>query len=121
MTNPTPDTTGPGTDSGEEAYLTAEGYVEHLRLQAFATNSIADRQAYFNATSKWFQERHYRAPTSPVSVSEAAAVPEVAELIRAAQEVSNCTFNPVTMRDLALRAALEALATPPTDPARGEG
>lgn len=37
-----------------------EETIDELRLQAFRTNSDADRQTYFNAVSKWFQDRHYR-------------------------------------------------------------
>ncbi|WP_444551114.1 dATP/dGTP pyrophosphohydrolase domain-containing protein [Brucella vulpis] len=37
-----------------------EAAIDALRLKAFETNSDADRQAYFDAVSKWFQDRHIR-------------------------------------------------------------
>jgi hypothetical protein len=37
--------------------------VDRLRLRAFATNLEADRMAYFNACSRWFQNRHTAALT----------------------------------------------------------
>lgn len=40
--------------------LAEEGRIDALRLTAFRTNDPADRQAYFEAASKWFQDRHYR-------------------------------------------------------------
>lgn len=43
-----------------QALEEAEAAIDELRLQAFRTNSDADRQAYFDAVSKWFQDRHYR-------------------------------------------------------------
>lgn len=42
------------TDTSAEA-------VDRLRFQAFKTNLPEDRQAYFDAASKWFQDRHIRA------------------------------------------------------------
>lgn len=44
-----------------------EKRIDTLRIQAFKTNSNADRQAYFDAASKWFQDRHLRAlsPAEP--------------------------------------------------------
>lgn len=38
--------------------------VDRLRLKAFATNSEADRMAYFQACSRWFQNRHSAALTA---------------------------------------------------------
>ena len=38
----------------------AEREIDALRLKAFRTNAPSDREAYFMATSKWFQDRHYR-------------------------------------------------------------
>jgi len=37
-----------------------EREIDALRLKAFRTNAPSDREAYFMATSKWFQDRHYR-------------------------------------------------------------
>lgn len=37
-----------------------EEQIDALRLQAFDTNSEADRAAYFEAVNQWFQDRHYR-------------------------------------------------------------
>ena len=37
-----------------------EARIDTLRLKAFKTNDPNDRQTYFDATSKWFQDRHYR-------------------------------------------------------------
>jgi hypothetical protein len=37
-----------------------EREIDALRLKAFRTNALSDREAYFMATSKWFQDRHYR-------------------------------------------------------------
>lgn len=37
-----------------------EARIDDLRLKAFKTNDPIDRKAYFEATSKWFQDRHYR-------------------------------------------------------------
>lgn len=34
--------------------------IDKLRFRAFHTNSDADRQTYFDAVSKWLQDRHYR-------------------------------------------------------------
>ncbi len=42
------------------AELTEE-QIDRLRLVAFKSNAYDDRQAYFEAASKWFQRRHYRA------------------------------------------------------------
>jgi hypothetical protein len=50
-----------------------EGVIDQLRLKAFATNSPADRDAYFNACSKWFQDRHYRRLSPHTSKSEPVA------------------------------------------------
>jgi hypothetical protein len=38
-----------------------EEQIDKLRIAAFKSNAEADRQAYFAAASKWFQDRHYRA------------------------------------------------------------
>jgi len=37
-----------------------EACIEDLRLQAFRTNDLGDREAYFEAASRWFQNRHFR-------------------------------------------------------------
>lgn len=34
--------------------------IDALRLKAFRTNNDADRKAYFDAASKWFQDDIYR-------------------------------------------------------------
>lgn len=34
--------------------------IDALRLKAFRTNGDADRKAYFEAASKWFQDEIYR-------------------------------------------------------------
>lgn len=52
-----------------QALEEAEGAIDELRLQAFRTNSDADRQAYFDAVSKWFQDRHYRRMDADRSLS----------------------------------------------------
>lgn len=48
-----------------------EAEIDRLRLAAFKSNSLSDRDKYFAAASKWFQDRHYRrmnaAPPAPVS------------------------------------------------------
>lgn len=41
--------------------LEEEFAIDKLRFRAFHTNSDADRQNYFEAVSKWFQDRHIRA------------------------------------------------------------
>lgn len=50
---------------------TDEAAIDALRHKAFRSNSEADRQAYFDAVSKWFQHRHYRRMAHPDSSSEA--------------------------------------------------
>jgi hypothetical protein len=45
-----------------------EREIEALRLKAFRTNAPSDREAYFMATSKWFQDRHYRYMAAPDTV-----------------------------------------------------
>lgn len=49
-----------------------EKRIDTLRIQAFKTNSNADRQAYFDAASKWFQDRHLRAlsPAEPAQAEQ---------------------------------------------------
>ena len=37
-----------------------EQAIDAMRLKAFATNAPADREAYFAATSEWFQDRYSR-------------------------------------------------------------
>jgi len=37
-----------------------EAEIDRLRLVAFATNSLIDRNAYLEAAAKWFNNRHYR-------------------------------------------------------------
>jgi hypothetical protein len=49
--------------------LMEEERIDRLRLTAFKTNDPKDRQAYFDAASKWFQQRHYRRTASPGCVS----------------------------------------------------
>lgn len=44
----------------EQALEEEEFAIDKLRFRAFHTNSEADRQAYFDAVSKWFQDRHFR-------------------------------------------------------------
>lgn len=44
----------------EQSSLLPEQIAE-LQLKAFRTNLPEDRQAYFDAASKYFQDRHYRA------------------------------------------------------------
>jgi len=47
-----------------------EKRIDELRRQAFMTNSEVDRQAYFDAASKWFQDRHFRyMEAKPVDVA----------------------------------------------------
>lgn len=43
-----------------EELVAEEQRIDQLRLAAFKTNSGQDRQTYFDAVSKWFQDRHYR-------------------------------------------------------------
>lgn len=45
---------------GWQGIESEEAAVDALRLTAFKTNAPNDRQAYFDAASKWFQDRHYR-------------------------------------------------------------
>ncbi|MDH0127143.1 hypothetical protein N7376_24560 [Brucella intermedia GD04153] len=47
-------------NSTSEIERQKEAAIDALRLKAFETNSDADRQAYFDAVSKWFQDRHIR-------------------------------------------------------------
>ncbi|WPM82760.1 hypothetical protein R5W60_16600 [Brucella pseudintermedia] len=47
-------------NSTSEIERRKEAAIDALRLKAFETNSDADRQAYFDAVSKWFQDRHIR-------------------------------------------------------------
>jgi len=47
-------------NSTSEIERQKEAAIDALRLRAFETNSDADRQAYFDAVSKWFQDRHIR-------------------------------------------------------------
>lgn len=44
----------------EVALEDEEFAIDKLRFRAFHTNSDTDRQAYFDAVSKWFQDRHIR-------------------------------------------------------------
>ncbi|MCX2696672.1 hypothetical protein [Ochrobactrum chromiisoli] len=57
--------------------------IDKLRFQAFQTNSEADRQAYFDAVSKWFQDRHYRR----MDAERALSSQTVAEQSAAARDV----------------------------------
>lgn len=68
---PASNSSGDGADEQE---------IDRLRLQAFKTNSAEDRSAYFNAVSKWFQDRHYRRMAQPVTASDERA----AEALRVA-------------------------------------
>ncbi|WP_323008972.1 hypothetical protein [Paracoccus sp. (in: a-proteobacteria)] len=52
-----------------------EDRIDELRLKAFKTNSPDDRQAYFDATSKWFQDRWYRRLDAERALSPAATEP----------------------------------------------
>lgn len=47
--------------AGDALDAELERHIDGLRLKAFRTNAPDDRQAYFEAVSKWFQERDYRA------------------------------------------------------------
>ncbi len=47
--------------------------IDKLRFRAFHTNSDADRQAYFDAVSKWFQGRHYRRMNAERALSQPVA------------------------------------------------
>jgi hypothetical protein len=42
-----------------------ENEIDRLRYAAFNTNSNEDKAAYYLATSKWFQDRHYRRLATP--------------------------------------------------------
>ena len=43
-----------------EAVEAEEVRIDALRLKAFSSGSKEDRQRYFEAASKWFEDRHYR-------------------------------------------------------------
>ncbi|RSE88179.1 hypothetical protein [Achromobacter aegrifaciens] len=47
--------------AGDALDAELERHIDGLRLKAFRTNAPDDRRAYFEAVSKWFQERDYRA------------------------------------------------------------
>ncbi|WP_285536011.1 hypothetical protein [Brucella sp. NBRC 12950] len=57
--------------------------IDKLRFRAFHTNNEADRQAYFDAVSKWFQDRHYRR----MDADRALSSQPVAEQSAAARDV----------------------------------
>lgn len=42
------------------SFQSEEDRIDQLRLTAFKTNDPSDREAYFDATSKWFQRRYDR-------------------------------------------------------------
>lgn len=46
-----------------------EAAIDALRLKAFKTNNDFDKRAYFDAVSKWFQDRHYRRMDAERSLS----------------------------------------------------
>lgn len=60
--NEPPDTSaGKSADAGDGPQDTSEEErIDQLRLTAFTSGSAENRQAYFAAASKWFQDRHYR-------------------------------------------------------------
>lgn len=64
-------------DSEEEARI------DNLRLRAFQTNAEQDRQAYFEAASKWFQDRHFRRmeAATALRLSAGGGVPEGWKLV----------------------------------------
>jgi hypothetical protein len=69
---------GPGDEAvaGAAQDGDVEREIDALRLKAFETNAPSDREAYFKATSKWFQDRHYRyMAAQPELVSGAAPWP----------------------------------------------
>ena len=44
--------------------------IDVLRLKAFKTNKPADRDAYSNAVSRWFQDRHARDMAAEIEVAK---------------------------------------------------
>lgn len=58
--------------------------IDVLRLKAFKTNKPADRDAYSNAVSRWFQDRHAR---------DMAAEIEVAKLVSEAVAMTDHTVD----------------------------
>jgi len=68
------------TDSRvNQAVVEEENRIEALRLKAFKTCKEMDRNAYFHAVSKWFQERHYRNTEAALSRANQAVVTEEIE------------------------------------------
>jgi hypothetical protein len=59
-----------------------EQEIDRLRLLAFREGTEENRKAYFEACSKWFQDRHYRADAPP-TLAEAMMVLEVRALVDA--------------------------------------
>ncbi|ODT60978.1 MULTISPECIES: hypothetical protein [Paracoccus] len=80
--------------------------IDKLRLKAFRTNDAADRQAYFDAASKWFQDRHYR------DMEDADAARALRERLEAAEAAHNtvCGASATAMVQLTEASAREAAA-----------
>jgi hypothetical protein len=84
-----------------------EAAIDALRHKAFMTNSEADRQAYFDAVSKWFQHRNYRRMAHPDSSREAVRG-ALESIIERSNNGELGTSKVADMRRLAL-AALNAI------------
>ena len=98
------------------ADVVEEERIDQLRLTAFRTNSHEDRQAYFEAASKWFQDRHYR------RMNHERVVAALTELVSAFNPEPAFDYFPLGIWDRAAKvlAALQrgALAEPSSN---GEG
>ncbi|APX70394.1 MULTISPECIES: hypothetical protein [unclassified Brucella] len=80
-----------------EETVKEEAAIDALRLKAFETNSDADRQAYFAAVSKWFQDRHIRRMDAERStflpVQGAVSNAKIEAARKAVEELANTQMN----------------------------
>src|SRR5690242_6855105 len=58
-----------------ESERAEEDRIDRVRLAAFKSNDASDRQSYFDAASKWFQDRHYRRLAAPDQKPVAWVIP----------------------------------------------
>lgn len=67
--------------------------IDVLRLKAFKTNKPADRDAYSNAVSRWFQDRHARDMAAEIEVAKLVSEAEARGMERAAPTDPASAFN----------------------------
>ena len=81
-----------------EPELTVE-QIDALRFTAFRSNAPGDLEAYYKATSKWFQDRHYR----DMAADDALAAHVAAEVAKARAEDAAKLALPADVLEFALK------------------